>query len=167
MVEAVSFHRQLLLDLFNFSKLDFQLLLSLVQFAIQIFNLPVLVIFDQLQFILGSLELTLHLGFLFLPVTHLSLEQLNLIFKIVHVDLHFMLETDMASDITLKLLNQLFIFSGWATHVVTLPRNVRAGRFLSLHHRLNCILHRLLDQIIRGDRHLSCAKLTSLRVLLK
>ena len=99
-------------------------MLCLIEFAIQIFDLPVLVIFDQLQFILGGLELTLHLGFFLLPVTHLSLEQLNLILKIVHVDLHFMLETDMASDITLKLLNQLFIFSGWATHVVTLPRNV-------------------------------------------
>ena len=127
MVEAVSFHCQLLLDLFNFSKLDFQLLLSLVQFAIQIFNLPVLVIFDQLQFILGSLELTLHLGFLFLPVTHLSLEQLNLILKIVHMDLHFVFETDMASDITLKLLNQLFILPGRASYIITLPRNVRAS----------------------------------------
>ena len=127
MVEAVSFHRQLLLDLFNFCKLDFQLLLSLVQFAIQIFNLPVLFIFDQLQFILGSLELTLHLGFLFLPVTHLSLEQLNFILKIVHVDLHFVLETDMASDITLKFLNQLFILSGRASHIITLPRNVGAS----------------------------------------
>ena len=128
--------------------MNLNLVLRVRQLASQLLDLAILALLDQLQFVLAGLELPLHLRLVLLPFLHLRLEQLNLILEVVHVDLHLVLEADMAAHITLQLLYELFVLAWRASDEVCITLDARPGRLLRLHHSLDRILHRLLDQIV-------------------
>ena len=116
LVEAVPLHDQLLLRFFSPGELSLEFGLYVGEFAAQVLDLSVLVLLYQLHFVLSCLDLPRHLCLVLFPVLHLGLEQLNLIFKVVHVDFHFMLQSDMPPHITLQLLDELFILARGSAH---------------------------------------------------
>jgi hypothetical protein len=71
------------------------------------------------------------------------LELLDLALQVVHVDLHFVLQPDVAPHIALQLLDQLLVHHRgpdlFAANI--LPR------FIVLDHVGESILHALLDQV--------------------
>jgi len=125
LIETVSLKGQFLLSFCSTRRLSFQFGLHLGELAAEVFDLPIFIIFNQLKLVMGGLELPLKLAFLFFPVLRLRLEELNFVLEVVHVDFHFMLEANVATHITLQLLDQFLVLAGRAAHKLRLSWRTR------------------------------------------
>ena len=101
LLKTVALLGELVFSLCGFDDLSLEFVLDGLKFATQVFDLSVFAIFDELELVLRCFELALQLALLFLPGLHLTLEQLNLVFKVVHMNFHLVLEPDMSSNISL------------------------------------------------------------------
>ena len=74
------------------------------------------------------------------------LKLLHFGFEVVHMDFHFVLQTDVASDVGFQLLDHLFVLARRLSVFVGIL-------FVALHHVEQSLLHGLLNEVLRLDRY--------------
>ena len=132
---------QLLPQLIVLRLLLLQLLVFLVSVASQ-----------KLELVLQGFNLALKAFFLKLDRLLILLKLFDLGFQVVHVDLHFVLQPDVASDVSFKLLDDLLVHSGRFSVACVFLNGLPIQLFIGFNHVQQGFFHALLDQVLALDR---------------
>lgn len=81
-----------MLGLGRLTHLLLELCCDIRNLPVKLFDFPLLRVFHERQFVLGRLQLSLHLRFLLIPAGDLRLERFYLVLQVVHVDFHLVLQ---------------------------------------------------------------------------